>query len=159
MIYDYHTHTMFSEDSEAPVDSMIERAIDIGIAELAITDHYDPDYPDPNFEFVPDFPEYHAMLDEKQQQFADRIKIVKGIEIGIQDGDTIENDNYPASELNGHYNNEYYYIRCKQPNKFGTGTSEKEVNIPPGALSGFRKVKDVLDIPRKYWKKPQTTRL
>lgn len=77
----------------------------------------------------------------------------------IYDGDTIENDNYPASELNGHYNNEYYYIRCKQPNQFGTGTSEKEVDIPPGALSGFRKVKDVLDIPKKYWKKPQTTRL
>ena len=34
MIYDYHTHTMFSEDSEAPVDDMIRRAIDIGVAEL-----------------------------------------------------------------------------------------------------------------------------
>ena len=90
MIYDYHTHTMFSEDSEAPVDDMIRRAVEIGVAELAITDHYDPDYPDPNYEFVPDFPEYHAMLDSKQKEYADRIKIVKGIEIGIQDGDTIE---------------------------------------------------------------------
>lgn len=90
MKYDYHTHTCFSEDSEAPVDDMINAAIERGVAELAITDHYDPDYPDPEFEFIPDFPEYHKMLMEKQEEYAGRIKIVKGIEIGIQDGETIE---------------------------------------------------------------------
>lgn len=90
MKYDYHTHTCYSEDSEAPVDAMIMAAIDNGVSELAITDHYDPDYPDPNFEFIPDFPEYHKMLLEKQEEYRDRIKIVKGIEIGLQRGDTLD---------------------------------------------------------------------
>lgn len=90
MIYDYHTHTMFSEDSVAPVDDMIRGAIDKGIGQLAITDHYDPDYPDPEFEFIPDFENYHSMLLEKQKEYADRIKIVKGIEIGLQEGDTLK---------------------------------------------------------------------
>lgn len=90
MIYDYHTHTCFSEDSEAPVDEMIRGAIDKGIAQLAITDHYDPDYPDPEYEFVPDFPSYHRMLIDKQEEYADRIRIVKGIEIGLQEGSTLD---------------------------------------------------------------------
>ena len=86
MYYDYHTHTCFSEDSEAPVDSMIQGAIAKGICELAITDHYDPDYPDPEYDFIPDFPEYHKMLTEKQAEYAGKIKIVKGLEIGLQEG-------------------------------------------------------------------------
>ena len=78
----------------------------------------------------------------------------------IYEGDIIENDNYPASELHGHYNNETFYIQCKQPNKYNPSSlRETDVDIPPGALEGFRKVKDVLDMPKKFWKKPQTTRL
>ena len=88
MYYDYHTHTCFSEDSEAPVDSMIRGAIDKGICELAITDHYDPDYKDPNYTFVPDFPEYYKMLLEKEKEYEGKIRIVKGLEIGLQEGGT-----------------------------------------------------------------------
>ena len=44
-MYDYHTHTNFSEDGNAPMEIMVESAIKLGLKEMAITDHYDPDYP------------------------------------------------------------------------------------------------------------------
>ncbi|MCL2436960.1 MAG: PHP domain-containing protein, partial [Clostridiales bacterium] len=44
-MFDYHTHSSFSYDSSTKVDEMIEAAIKKGIKEIAITDHYDPDYP------------------------------------------------------------------------------------------------------------------
>ena len=48
---DFHTHTAFSDDCEFPMDVMIQAAIDQGIECLAITDHYDPDYPDHSLPF------------------------------------------------------------------------------------------------------------
>ena len=47
MFYDYHTHTFFSDDSDAPMTLMLDAGIKNGLAEMAITDHYDPGYPDP----------------------------------------------------------------------------------------------------------------
>lgn len=87
-MYDYHTHSFFSDDSSAPLKNMIEAAINIGIKELAITDHYDPDYPDKDFPFDIDFKLYHRSLLEVEQKYSKKIKIIKGIEIGIQHGET-----------------------------------------------------------------------
>ena len=47
LLYDYHTHTDFSDDSDTPMTQMVEKAVSLGIQHLAITDHYDPGYPDP----------------------------------------------------------------------------------------------------------------
>ena len=38
-LIDCHTHTQFSVDSEADINCMIERAIELGLAAYAITDH------------------------------------------------------------------------------------------------------------------------
>ena len=38
---DYHTHTRLSPDSDAPLDSMARAALDAGLSELCVTDHYD----------------------------------------------------------------------------------------------------------------------
>ena len=40
---DYHIHTSFSSDSEAPMEEMILAAIDKGLDEIAFTDHVDFD--------------------------------------------------------------------------------------------------------------------
>ena len=85
-MYDYHSHSSFSDDSTTPLYDMIHSAIEKGILELAVTDHYDPDYPDKNFPFELDFPGYHSALLQAEEEFARQIKIVKGIEIGIQHG-------------------------------------------------------------------------
>ena len=38
---DYHTHTRLSPDGEVPLTSMAEAAVQAGLAELCVTDHYD----------------------------------------------------------------------------------------------------------------------
>ena len=89
-MYDYHTHTFFSDDCRTPMADMIEAACRLGIKEIAVTDHYDPDYADQDFPFELDFSEYHKALNEAKEKYKDRIKVLKGIEIGIQNGKTIE---------------------------------------------------------------------
>ncbi len=84
--YDYHTHTDFSEDSSTNPHDMIKKAISLGVKEYAITDHYDPDYPEMLFEI--DSPAYHKALLELEKEYESQIKIIKGIEIGIQHGST-----------------------------------------------------------------------
>lgn len=83
-MFDYHTHTFFSDDANIPMDAMIEAACQAGIKEMAITDHYDPLYPDPAYTFDLDFPAYHQALEKNQAAFKDRITIVKGMELGLQ---------------------------------------------------------------------------
>ncbi|HHU17599.1 MAG: histidinol-phosphatase HisJ family protein [Anaerovoracaceae bacterium] len=89
-MYDYHTHSSFSDDSHTPMNEMIETAINLGFKEIAITDHYDPDYPDQEYPFEIDFLGYHKSLNEAKETYKGRIKVVKGIEMGIQHGKTLE---------------------------------------------------------------------
>ena len=89
-MYDYHTHTFFSDDCSTPMKDMIDAACRQGFKEIAITDHYDPDYVDRSFPFELDFAGYHKAMMEAQETYKDRIKVLKGIEIGIQHGETIE---------------------------------------------------------------------
>lgn len=89
-MYDYHSHTYYSDDADTPMEDMIRAAIAKGIVELAITDHYDPDYPDNQIPFDIDFDAYTAELLACQEKYKDQIKIVKGIEIGIQKGSTLD---------------------------------------------------------------------
>ncbi|MBQ9930799.1 MAG: histidinol-phosphatase HisJ family protein [Firmicutes bacterium] len=83
-MFDYHTHTFFSDDANIPMDEMIEAACKAGITEMAITDHYDPLYPDPDYTFLLDFEAYQKALEKAQATFKDRITIVKGMELGLQ---------------------------------------------------------------------------
>lgn len=86
-MYDYHTHTSYSDDADTPIAELIETAVQLGIKELAITDHYDPGYTDPEFPFDLDFASYQKSLLEMSARFKDQIKLVKGIEIGIMDSE------------------------------------------------------------------------
>ncbi len=96
---DYHTHTSFSDDSCTPMKEMIETACRIGVKEIAITDHYDPQYPDRNFPFEIDFPAYHNALNSAKETYSKRIKVVKGLEIGIQHGSVLEDCRRRAREF------------------------------------------------------------
>ncbi|WP_027398360.1 histidinol-phosphatase HisJ family protein [Anaerovorax odorimutans] len=89
-MYDYHTHTNFSDDGDVEMKDMVQTAYNKGIFEIAITDHYDPDYPDKAFPFLLNFEEYHKTLENIRKQFKDKIKVIKGIEIGIQHGTTMK---------------------------------------------------------------------
>ena len=40
-LVDYHVHTSFSYDSEEDLNTMCEKAIELGLSEIAFTDHLD----------------------------------------------------------------------------------------------------------------------
>lgn len=78
---DYHTHTQFSIDSDAPMEDMIKSAIKKGMNEIAFTDHVDFDkryYPEP------DFSDYIPMLNELKEKYKDKITVTLGVEIGLE---------------------------------------------------------------------------
>lgn len=83
---DFHTHTAFSDDCDARTEDLLEGALARGIKTLAITDHYDPGYPDPEFPFIIDFDGYHKMLPEMQKKYAGKMEILAGLEVGIMEG-------------------------------------------------------------------------
>jgi histidinol-phosphatase (PHP family) len=69
---------------------LIEEACKNGLKEMAITDHYDPDFINREFPFELDIEGYHKALNEAKEKYKNRIKIIRGVEIGIQHGGTIE---------------------------------------------------------------------
>lgn len=83
---DFHTHTAFSDDCECSTEHLLEGALAKDIKTLAITDHYDPGYPDPEFPFIIDFDGYHKMLPEMQKKYAGKMEILAGLEVGIMEG-------------------------------------------------------------------------
>lgn len=89
-MFDYHTHSSFSDDSSSPMEDMVKAAISKNIEEIAVTDHYDPDYPDNTMPFGLDFPPYHREMERLAEKYKDKIKVIRGIEIGIQHGDTVK---------------------------------------------------------------------
>ncbi|WP_077324313.1 histidinol-phosphatase HisJ family protein [Virgibacillus siamensis] len=83
-MFDYHIHSNFSADCEAPMERTVEKAIDIGLKEICFTDHIDYDYPDESIVFEFDQEAYDQKIREVQFNYGDRIHIKKGIEIGLQ---------------------------------------------------------------------------
>ena len=84
IICDYHNHTVFSADCEASAESMIEKAIDLGLSYLCITDHMDPEMNFPGMDFTFDLNEYFTSHKEWKERYQDKITILTGIELGLQ---------------------------------------------------------------------------
>ncbi|HIV80080.1 MAG TPA: histidinol-phosphatase HisJ family protein [Candidatus Avanaerovorax faecigallinarum] len=94
MIPDMHVHTRWSSDSSVPVREQIERAAALGMKQICITDHQDFDAP----KFPPDY--FTFLIDDKgdddtvkkyvddileiKEEYAGRIEVLAGIELGIQ---------------------------------------------------------------------------
>lgn len=87
MFWDTHMHCNFSGDCDSTPESMIEAAISKGLSGICFTDHMDYDYPvqpdNPTvFEFDP--AEYDSAIHRIQRQYAGRLPILHGIELGLQ---------------------------------------------------------------------------
>ena len=83
MFYDYHMHSNFSNDSNADMEDMIKRSIDLGLKEICFTDHVDYDL-DSDDSFGIDYNKYFDKIQSLQNKYKDNISIKKGIEIGLQ---------------------------------------------------------------------------
>lgn len=82
---DFHTHTSFSTDSEASPESMIERAIALGMKTYCITDHMDYLFPikEEPFTFDPDA--YFDKLSALRKAYRGKIDLRIGVELGLRD--------------------------------------------------------------------------
>ena len=87
-MYDSHTHTNFSYDGSDSVDQIIESGIAAGLSGIALTDHYDPDYPDEDT-FI-DLNAYREAITDAAVRYGDRIQVSCGLEIGLQPGEVAE---------------------------------------------------------------------
>lgn len=84
IICDFHNHTDFSADSDASAESMIEKAIDLGLSCLCMTDHMDPDMNFPGLDFTFDLSEYFKKHKELKERYGRQITLLTGIELGLQ---------------------------------------------------------------------------
>ena len=86
ILCDFHNHTAFSADSDTKPEKMIEKAIDLGLKYICITDHMDLDFPYPEYDFTFSVPEYFKKLEELRQRHEKQINLLTGIELGLQPG-------------------------------------------------------------------------
>lgn len=82
MLADCHMHTCFSEDSDSPVETMIDQAIRLGMRRICITDHYDMDFPKGEFQL--DTEAYRKRIEELRERYRGRLEIGLGVELGLQ---------------------------------------------------------------------------
>ena len=80
-IADYHMHSTFSDDSQAPMEDMVLRALALGLDEICFTEHVDYGVKtDTNC----NYPAYFNELERLQAKYQGRITIRRGIEFGVQ---------------------------------------------------------------------------
>lgn len=88
MYSDVHVHTYFSSDSIVEIDEQLDRAIKRGMEYVCITDHQDYDYPLWHSSYIlsetGEIDSYLKKLQEKKEEYLDRIKLLIGIEYGLQ---------------------------------------------------------------------------
>jgi len=88
---DIHIHTSFSTDCDEKMENQIEKAISLGLETLCFTEHMDKDYPiypdrDPSLprEFWLDTDAYREKYLEMKDKYADKIRLLFGVEVGLQ---------------------------------------------------------------------------
>ena len=90
---DCHTHTQFSVDSEADIEKCIGRAIELGLAAYAITDHCECNrwyskehYPDETtyqyFDFGRDFENSVSAVTALKKKYSGKLNLICGVEMG-----------------------------------------------------------------------------
>lgn len=83
-MFDNHTHSNFSGDSDMDAESACMKAVEIGLSGLVFTDHVDYDYPDFDENFLIDLDQYFEFFKQLQKNWKGKLDIQIGIEMGFQ---------------------------------------------------------------------------
>lgn len=83
MLPDYHFHSDFSGDSDTPIRVQLDRAIELGMKSLCVTDHHDFDV-DSVIDFTLDIEPYIKTMSGLKEEYRGRIDLRIGIELGLQ---------------------------------------------------------------------------
>lgn len=85
---DFHVHSTYSGDAESSMESMILKGIDLGFETICFTDHQDIDFPydekTPVGTFDLNTDSYLYELLGLREKYKDKIKVMFGVEIGMQ---------------------------------------------------------------------------
>lgn len=87
ILADYHMHSSFSGDSDAPMEQMIQQAVKLGLTHICFTEHMDIDFPSgttPAGTFEVNTDSYLYELLTLRSKYASQIKVNFGIEMGLQ---------------------------------------------------------------------------
>ena len=79
---DYHVHSYYSDDSDCPMENTIQRAIDLGLDEIAFTEHVDYGV---KTDLNCDYQAYFIELEKMKEKYAKSVIIRSGIEFGVQE--------------------------------------------------------------------------
>ena len=80
---DYHIHSEFSGDSSQNLGELIEHCIQLGLKEIAITDHAEYGIQNLPESFILPFPKYVETIQEYQEKYSKQIQIRLGVEVGM----------------------------------------------------------------------------
>ncbi len=83
-LVDQHSHSLFSMDSQSLINDMCEKAIEIGLSELAVTDHLDINTHEvlKNLEPIFDHEGAYNALCVAREHYKDKLKLKVGVELG-----------------------------------------------------------------------------
>ncbi len=84
MAVDFHLHSAFSGDSEAPMEQMILEGIRRGLRTMCFTEHMDLDYPEEPGLFEVNTGSYREKFLQMREKYQDQIELLFGIELGLQ---------------------------------------------------------------------------
>lgn len=79
--HDYHMHSNFSVDCQAPMEAMCRSAVEKGIPEIGFTEHYDVHPNEPNPAWLR-FDDWWAEIERNRRTFEGQLIIRAGIEVG-----------------------------------------------------------------------------
>ncbi len=95
---DCHLHSSFSGDSDTPMEEMVPAGIAGGLAAMCFTEHHDADYPDapgePGSIFLLNTDSYLREITRLRDKYQDKIRLLFGVELGLQPQLTCENARY-----------------------------------------------------------------
>lgn len=79
-LYDYHVHTTYSTDGNSTMLQVCRSAVNSGLKEIAITDHFEPTIENENY---PQFKScnYELEIGSLREKFKGRLKIKMGVEL------------------------------------------------------------------------------
>ncbi|WP_180272711.1 histidinol-phosphatase HisJ family protein [Konateibacter massiliensis] len=78
---DYHVHTKYSFDGTEEIEDICNKAIEIGLNEIALTDHMDI-FSNREYEHILDCKPLYQEIERVKEKFAGRLIIRKGAELG-----------------------------------------------------------------------------
>ena len=84
MKYDYHIHTSNSFDSQASINDIALQAINIGLIEIAITDHIDFSYPNKEIISPLGLKAGIEIINTARQKYNGKLNILCGMELSLR---------------------------------------------------------------------------